>query len=35
VLVAIDLRENDGKKMAWLFVTGLAAKGVIVCRVEL
>jgi hypothetical protein len=35
VLVAIDPRENEGKKEAWLFVTGPVARRVVVCRVEL
>lgn len=35
VLVAIDPRENEGRKEAWLFVTGPVGKGVVACRVGL
>ncbi|KAK4694931.1 hypothetical protein P7C71_g2726, partial [Lecanoromycetidae sp. Uapishka_2] len=35
VLVAIDPKENAGKKQAWLFVTGPMSSGVGVSRVDL
>lgn len=35
VLIAIDPRENGGKKQTWLFVTGPMSKGVASPRVGL
>ena len=35
VLVAIDPKENGGKKQAWLFVTGFLSEGMASSRVDL
>lgn len=35
VLIAIDPKENGGKKQAWLFVTGFHSKGVASSKVDL
>jgi len=35
LLVAIDPDENDGRKQAWLFVTGPLSEAVVVARVDL
>lgn len=35
VVVAIDPKENDGKKQGWLYVAGPVAKGIVVSKVDL
>jgi hypothetical protein len=35
VLVAVDPKENDGKKQAWLFVTGPVGKAVVASKIDL
>lgn len=35
VLIAIDPRENKGKKQAWLFASGFASRGVVATVVDL
>jgi hypothetical protein len=35
ILIAIDPKENDDKKQAWLFASGFAARGVIAVKVDL
>lgn len=34
LLVAIDPAENDGKKQAWLYVTGPVAKAIVVSKIN-
>jgi hypothetical protein len=35
ILIAIDPKKNDGKKQAWLYASGFAAKGAIALKVDL
>jgi hypothetical protein len=35
ILVAIDPKENEGRKQAWLYVTGPVAHGIVVTKVDL
>ena len=35
VLIAIDPKENEGKKQAWLFVTGPISQAVVASKVDL
>jgi len=35
VLMAIDPKDNDGKKQAWLWVTGFVSQSIVVAKVDL